>query len=257
MLIGLVTYLLGRPTYPPEPLERRKANPNHRDGLDTNGWFAIAVLVLLVPVLAVASVGNQEIFIGYLIWGEKAFNLSFLGLRMAVTDLVALDAIVSTVTMALVILFWRWWAKRWTEPSELTKIILGVSISALGPLALAGAAAQFAATGHRASLGWAIAFHLVNDIGFANVFPVGLALYTRASPKGYAGIMVPVYYLSLFAGNIFVGWLAGQLEKMPATSFWLLHAALIGGSAIVLLIIRMAFGRTVAPAYEEPVPAAA
>jgi hypothetical protein len=37
-----------------------------------------------------------------------------------------------------------------------------------------------------------------------SVFPVGLALYARASPKGYAGIMVPLYYLNLFAGNLLV-----------------------------------------------------
>jgi POT family proton-dependent oligopeptide transporter len=122
----------------------------------------------------------------------------------------------------------------------------------LGPLALAGAAAQFAATGHPVTLGWAIAFHLLNDFGFANVFPVGLALYTRASPKGYAGIMVPIYYLSLFAGNILVGWLAGHLDKMAPTAFWLMHAGLIGGAAIVLLAIRVAFGRMLAPAYDEP-----
>lgn len=257
MLIGLMIYLAGRPTYPPEPLERRKANPAARDMLSSKGWLAIAVLVLLVPVLAVASIGNQEIFIGYLIWGEPTFNLSFLGFPLQVTDLVSLDAIVSTVTMVLVIMFWRWWATRWTEPNELTKIILGVALSALGPLALAGAAAQFAATGHRVSLGWAVAFHLLNDFGFANVFPVGLALYTRASPKGYAGIMVPIYYLSLFAAGILVGRLAGNLDKMPATSFWLLHAALIGGSAVVLLVIRFAFGRILSPAYDEPAAVAA
>jgi POT family proton-dependent oligopeptide transporter len=58
---------------------------------------------------------------------------------------------------------------------------------------LAQASPLRAAGGYRASLAWAIAFHLLNDCGFANVFPVGLALYTRASPKGYAGIMVPLY----------------------------------------------------------------
>jgi len=256
MLIGLMIYLSGRPTYPAEPLERRKANPAARDTLSAKGWLTIAVLVLLVPVLAVASIGNQEIFIGYLIWGEPTFKFSFLGFPFAVTDLVSLDAIVSTITMVLVILFWRWWARRWVEPSELTKIILGVALSALGPLALAGAAAQFAATGLRVSLGWAIAFHLLNDFGFANVFPVGLALYTRASPKGYAGIMVPIYYLSLFAGNIFVGWLAGHLGKWDSTYFWLMHTALIAGAAVVLLAIRLAFGRMLAPAYDEPVAVA-
>ena len=178
--------------------------------------------------------------------------MMFLGFHMPVELLVSLDSIVSTVTMVLSILFWRWWATRWREPDELAKIIIGVMISAAGPLALAGAAAQFAVTGHRVSLGWAVAFHILNDIGFANVFPVGLALYTRASPKGYAGIMVPIYYLSLFLCGLGIGWLGGQLEHMSGTSFWLMHAGLIAGAGIVLLAIRLTFGRSLTPSYEEP-----
>ena len=39
--------------------------------------------------------------------------------------------------------------------------------------------------------------------------------------------MIGVYYLHLFVGNAFVGWLAGLLETMPGTQFWGLHAALV------------------------------
>ena len=248
MLTGLTIYLLGRPTYPPEPLTQKKARTPVRNPLTDRDWTSITVLILLVPVLAVAAIGNQQIQIGYLVWGEKAFNLTFFGFTMPVQSLVSLDSIISTVTMLLVILFWRWWSTRWTEPNELTKIIIGVALSALGPLALA-AAAVTAVNGHHASLGWAIAFHLLNDFGFANVFPVGLALYSRASPKGYAGIMIPIYYLSLFAANVLTGWIAGHLEVMKPTSFWLLHTALIGGAAVVLLFARAVAGHTLAPDY--------
>ncbi|HKD20732.1 MAG TPA: hypothetical protein VKB71_01905, partial [Rhizomicrobium sp.] len=99
--------------------------------------------------------------------------------------------------------------------------------------------------------------HVLNDIGFANVFPVGLALYTRASPKGYAGIMVPIYYLSLFACGVMIGSLGARLEHMSGTAFWLMHAGLIAGAGLALLVIRLTFGRSLTPSYEEPVPAAA
>jgi POT family proton-dependent oligopeptide transporter len=251
MLIGLTIYLFGRPTFPPEPLKLRKANPEARRPLGRRDIISIAVLAAIIPVLAVASIGNQQIFNSYLTWGEKAFNLTFLGFSLPVTYLVSLDSVVSTVTMVLVILFWRWWARRWTEPNELTKMIIGIAISALGPLALAAAAASFAATGHRVSLGWAIAFHLLNDFGFANVFPVGLALYSRASPKGYAGIMIPLYYLNLTIASFLIGGLGTLLDRMPAASFWLLHAGLIAASAAILLVVRAVAGHTLAPAYKH------
>jgi POT family proton-dependent oligopeptide transporter len=257
MLIGLCIYLLGRPTFPPEPIAQAKSDVKARPPLDSKGRFNILVLVLLVPVLAVSAVGNQQIFNAYLVWAQPVFNLTFLGFAMPVTWLVSVDSVVSTVTMIASILFWRWWATRWREPDELLKIILGVTISASGPLALAAGAAAFAATGHRVSLGYAIAFHVLNDIGFANVFPVGLALYTRASPKGYAGIMVPIYYLSLFLCGLTIGSLGAQLEHMSGTAFWLMHAGLIAGAGVVLLAIRLTFGRSLTPSYEEPPHAAA
>jgi POT family proton-dependent oligopeptide transporter len=251
MLIGLTIYLMGRPTFPPEPLAQKKANAPARRPLTCKEWTSVTVLILLIPVLAVAAIGNQQIQNGYLIWGERTFNLTFLGFTMPVESLVSLDSIISTVTMVLVIAFWRWWATRWTEPDELAKITIGVALSALGPLALAAAAAVSASTGHRVSLGWGVAFHLLNDFGFANVFPVGLALYSRAAPKGYVGIMIPLYYVNLFAANVLTGWIAGHLDEVKPTSFWLLHTALIGGAAVVLLFARVVAGHTLAPAYDH------
>ena len=56
-------------------------------------------------------------------------------------------------------------------------------ISATAPLLLAALSAREAATGHRIGLAWALVFHFLNEIGIANVIPVGLALFTRVSPR--------------------------------------------------------------------------
>ena len=93
-----------------------------------------------------------------------------------------------------------------------------------------------------------MAFELLNDFGFANFFPVGLALFSRAAPKALGGMIIGVFYLHLFIGNLLVGWLGGLLERMPATNFWLMHAGLIAAAALVLLVLRGAMGRVLAPA---------
>ncbi len=93
------------------------------------------------------------------------------------------------------------------------------------------------------AFGWLLAFHLLNDLGFANVLPVGLALYARSAPKAMAGFIVGIYYLHLWAGNTIVGKLGGLLEKMPAAQFWLLHAGLVGSAGVVFFVVRLLFGR--------------
>jgi POT family proton-dependent oligopeptide transporter len=153
--------------------------------------------------------------------------------------------------MIFVIWFWRWWGKRWTEPEEITKILIGTAISAFAPLVLAAAAWRVSQTGQPASIYWAFAFHIVNDLGFSMVLPVGLALYSRAAPKGLGGTMIAVYYLHLFAGNLLVGYLGGLLSTMSGVNFWALHAGIMAAGTVLLLIVRFAFGHILAPAYGE------
>ena len=56
--------------------------------------------------------------------------------------------------------------------------------------------------------------------------------------------MVGIYYLQLFAANLLVGNVLGtRLETMPATSFWLMHAALVGGACVVFIVVKALFGK--------------
>jgi len=246
MVLGLAIYLAGRRTFPPEPL-RKKGDHVERPPLTRRDWRAVILLVALLPVLALSIIGNQQIFDAYLVWGQKAFQTKFFGFDMPITWLVSLDAFVSAVTMVGVIAFWRWYGKRRKEPDEITKIVIGVSISALGPLVLAGCAAVAKSTGHPVPVYWALGFHILNDIGFANVLPVGLALYSRAAPKGLGGIMIAVYYVHLFIGNLLTGYLGGLLGTMSDATFWLMHVGLMAISAVILVFVRIAFAHVVAP----------
>lgn len=248
MVIGLATYLTGRYALPPEPV-RSEGKAEKRPPLTGKDGRVILILVALLPVLALSLVSNQDIFNAYLIWAEKNFRLVFFGETMPITWMLSVDAFVSTGLMAFVIWFWRWWSKRWTEPDEITKIVIGTAISAFAPMVLAAAAWTVAQTGEPVSIGWAFAFHIVNDLGFSMVLPVGLALYSRAAPKGLGGTMIAIYYLHLFIGNMLIGYIGGLLSTMNAVSFWLLHAAIMAVSVALLLAVRSAFGHVLAPAY--------
>jgi POT family proton-dependent oligopeptide transporter len=245
MLISLAIYLSGRKWLASQQ-EAASARSAARPGLSRDDRIAVMVLILLLPILAIGAVGNQQIFNAYLLWVPSHIDLVFFGRTVPTTWLITLDSVVSISALFSAVAFWRLWARHFTEPSEVVKIIIGLGISSSALLALA-AAASISAGGHRASIGWVLAFEVLNSIGFSNVFPVGLALYARASPKAIAGTMIGVYYLHLFMGNNLVGWLGGLLEHMPGTQFWLLHAALVGGAAFLMLVAWRLFGHLLAP----------
>jgi proton-dependent oligopeptide transporter, POT family len=243
MLISLCVYLAGRKWLPPDNARRLAAA---KKSLTREEIRRLTVLLLLLPVLAVGAVGNMEIFNAYLLWVPANVDLTFFGHTMPTTWLVTIDAAASLSSLAGAVAFWRLWSRRHAEPNEIVKITLGIGIAAVGLLALVGAALS-ASGGHKASPVWILVFELLNNIGFANMFPVGLALYARASPARFAGTMMGVYYVQLFLANTLVGWLGGLVERLPGPQFWLLHAALEGCAALLLAATAGVFGRLLAP----------
>jgi proton-dependent oligopeptide transporter, POT family len=247
MVIGLFVYLAGRRWLPPEapPARRERAGIPAEPTPEMSGAdkARLALLIALIPVLMLSVVGNQQFNNAYPLWSQKYMDLVLFGWQVPVTWLQAVDAGVSTATMVASIAFWRWWATRRREPDELTKMALGSLIAAGGP-ALTIIAAGMVETSHeKVSFAWTLGYTILNDIGFANVLPVGLALYSRVAPRRLEGLMLGAYYLHLFLGNTFVGWLAGFLETMPGPAFWGLHAALVAIAGVLLFASRFFFGR--------------
>ena len=247
MALGLTAYLVGLKTLPPEPPRLRRTHNAPRQRLTARERNSLLLLACLLPVLAMAALGNQEIFNGYMIWAKQYYQLRFFGHTMPVAFLISMDAIISSITMAGVLLFWRWYEKRRGNLAEIVKVAIGAGISALAPFILAAASFLANQGHHKVGLGWGIAFHTVNDIGFANIYSIGLSLYSRVAPPRLAATVVNGFVLHIFLANLFVGYLAGLLETMAAPEFWLLHAGLIAAAALILFACARLFHPLLAP----------
>ena len=251
MLISIAIYLAGRKHLPPDPPLRAKAKAD-RPAMTRKEWGKVILLLAMLPFLAASIVGNNQIFNAYLVWAERSADLHLFGIPILTTWMVSVDAIVSVSCLVGMVVFWRVWAKRFKEPDELGKIVIGCFIGGAGVACLAIGSTIAQAAGGKVGFGWLLLFHLLNDIGFANVLPVGLALYARSAPRPIAGTVIGFYYWHLFAGNTAVGWLGGFLEKMPAAQFWLMHAAIVCGAGVAFIFVRLIFGRILAGGAVEP-----
>ena len=248
MLIGLITYLAGRKWLPPEPERKTAREKLEQPALTRAEWGRLALLVGIIPILMLTILGNQQISTGFPLWSDKHMDLVMFGWRIPTTWLQVVDAVVSLVTMLMSIAFWKWWSKSHREPDELIKMAIGTLIAAGGPGLMAIAGGIVDSTHQRVGFGWTLAYTIANDIGFANILPVGLALYSRVAPKQIVGLVIGIYYLHLSIGNTYVGWLAGLMEKMPSAQFWGLHAVLVAIGGGLLLVVHMVFWRFLSPA---------
>src|SRR2546430_2110427 len=251
MVFGLIIYLSGRKHLPPDsPVVEEKHGSTDapaKTKLTRREKMGIVALLVLLPFLTIAIIPNQQIFNAYLVWAQDHANLVFFGQKMPTTWLITLDSIISVSFLFIAVIFWRLWSKKFREPSEIGKIAIGSIIAVTGMLSLMIGAAISARTGEKVSIGWLIAFHVLNSAGFANVFPVSLALYARVAPAALSATIIGIYYLAFFAGNNLVGWIAGIPAKMPAGRFWLLHRALSGIAGVIFLLAGKLFGHLLAP----------
>jgi POT family proton-dependent oligopeptide transporter len=238
MLIGLSIYIAGQKYLPKEDFIRSNSSAraprpplSHRERLMT------VVLILLIPVLAIAIVPNNQIFNAYVVWGDQQFDLVFFGKKLPTTWLITLDSITSVAFLAGVAAFYRWYGKHRREPDEITKLTIGSVFSVLGMLCLFMAAVSKPAGG-KIGLMWPVAFHLSNSIAFAHILPVSLAFFARLAPATINSTVMGLYYLAFFAANTMVGWVGGLYEKWPTPRFWLLHAGFAIVSGLVFALFK-------------------
>jgi POT family proton-dependent oligopeptide transporter len=197
---------------------------------------------------------NQQIFNAYLVWGDRQFDLTFMGTRLPTSWLITLDAATSVTFLAGVALFYNWYGKRFREPDEVIKLVLGSAFSVAGQLCLFMAAST-TAPGEKIGLFWPVMFHLLNSIGFAHMLPVSLALFAKLAPKALNATVIGLYYLAFFAANALVGWVGSWFEQMPTPSFWLMHAGFAATAGAVFLLFKLFPAKRLIQAEPAPLPA--
>lgn len=204
----------------------------------------LALFIVWVP-LAATWVSQTQVWNAYNLWARDHVLLNLYGLEVQVPWLQAFSGIVPIVVLPLLVVLWRFQARRGSEPDALGKLALGALFTALGTLWLALAPLG---EGDRAPLVWALIFHVLMGVGWLYTTPIAITLYAGKSPVSYRGTMLGVANLTVFAGSILGGWLGGLYETISPRDFWLLHTAVAAAGAIFLVLfspaLRRLFDRT-------------
>lgn len=242
MVAGLILYIYAKPWLPAESrAERAEKAATPKERLTRDDWTRIVALLILVPVLAVALLTNQEIFNAYLVWADEHFQLTFFGTTLPTSYMITIDAAASFGMLVAVAAFYVWYGKRFKEPDELGKMIIGSFFTIAGGLCLVMAAATQG--DGKIGLFWPLMFHLFNSIGFAHILPVSLALFTKVAPRALNATVVGIYYLAFFGANKIVGEVGGWYSSMPTTSFWLFHVATAVVGLVAFVLFKLLLGK--------------
>lgn len=242
MLIGLVIYLAGSREV---PRERSREAAGVRAPLTADERRRLLYLAALLPITTSFWIAQSQVWNVYNLWARDHVNLTLGSFTMPVPWLQAIDGLAPLLTMPPLVWFWRWQARRGGEPDQLRKIGLGCLIFAAGTAWLALGDVVYAGT--RVPLLWAIAFHLLSNVGWLYFAPIVVAVFAHSAPPAVRGTMLGVNLLATFFGSLISGRLGGLYESWSPQAFWLLHTAIVAAGGIAVLILGGVFRRGLEP----------
>src|SRR4029078_6486995 len=117
MVLCLFLYLSGSGHLAPAEQKAPSEDPALGEPLSRDDWVCVVYLIILIPVLAVSLLTNQQIFNGYLTWGDQQFDLTLLNNKSS--WLITVDAAVSFTMLVAVAAFWKWYGTFRREPDEI------------------------------------------------------------------------------------------------------------------------------------------
>jgi proton-dependent oligopeptide transporter, POT family len=227
MLFGLASYLVALRALPQDRAARLKTHKEEKKPLTAEDWKATFALIFLffpgclfwaayeqqgntIAVFA-QNLTDRRLIPGIIDWQIpytwfQSFNPGFI---MLFTP--------------LVIGFWAWQAKRKKEPSVLTKMALGNLMMGASYLVMI-AAVHFTSAHGQVSWLWLLAFFAVITMGELYFSPIGLALTARVAPPQILSMMMGVWLMTSFVGNLLQGFIGKYFSVLSKEEFFLLCA---------------------------------
>lgn len=243
MLIGLVWYLAGSRDLPPEP-ERGIAVV--REPLTSAQRRNIVAVLTLWPISVAFWTAQAQIWNVYNIWVRDHVDMHAGSFEVPIPWLQSLDGLAPAFYGPLVIVLWRWQARRGTEPDLFVKSAIGCLIFAAATLLLASGPV-FGGSSGRAPLWLPVLFHLVSNFGAVFYAPVVQAFYAARAPDRWRGTLLGVNALAVSAASLISGLMGGWYEAMSPSLFWTINAAIVGGAGLLVLAFYGPVRRWIGP----------
>ena len=254
MVAALLVYLAGLRHMPPD-MVRARAIGAPREKVSAlargQGWVLLALGALLLAELLNVGTYNQAFNI-FPVWAKEHVQLDVAGFQVPVTWFSTLDGFFTILGTAVAVQLWSALARRNREPGDITRVTVGLGLTAAGFLILALASA--AAGAGKVPIIAGVGFFLFVDFALAWTDVVIMSLISRAAPPGLNTTLMGVFYLSYAGGNFIVGGLGTLYERMTPAAFWMTHAALAAAGVAYLVVLGRWLRGVLAPAARPETP---
>ncbi len=229
MSTGLVVQAFGQRFLAPDTLQKRNAaaaaaaaekekgaeakDKDEHPPFSKNEWSRIWALIILCALNIVFWAVYEQQGNTMQTWADEQTNWPVIfGFQVPATWFQSANPFFIFVLAPFLDRFWSWQNKRGKEPSSVAKMAIGCIILGLSFIIMI-AGTQFVGAGVKGSWLWPVSCVLALTIGELYLSPVGLSLVTKVSPIRIVSMMMGMWFLSSFFGNL----LSGQIGRLYTT----------------------------------------
>jgi POT family proton-dependent oligopeptide transporter len=225
MCTGLVVQVFGQKYLAPDTLQRRAsagpavaAAPVKQPLTQDERGRVIALIILCALNIVFWAVYEQQ---GNTMqtWADEQTNWpNVLGFQVPATWFQSANPFFIFAFAPFFDMFWRWQNKKGAEPSSVAKMAIGCIILGLSFIVMIIGAKIVGAD--KGSWFWPVFCTMLLTIGELYLSPIGLSLVTKVSPVRIVSMMMGMWFLSSFFGNILSGYIGRLYTSMPKEGFF-------------------------------------
>jgi POT family proton-dependent oligopeptide transporter len=232
MLAGLAIYTLGAKWLPPERPRVKDLAPAERMPFPAMKQRILALVGVAVCVMIFRGAYEQS---GNTIalWADVGLDRHAGDFVIPMTWFQSLNPLLVIFLTPLLVLLWTNQAGRGREPAPAKKMAMGAFGVSLAFLLLALVDANARGSAHWV---WLAAFFVLFTAGELFILPIGLSLFARLAPAGYAATSIAAWYFASFGGNLLAGALGTLWSAMAHASFF---GVMAGVAALAGLLLRL------------------
>ncbi len=250
MTLGLIQYVLGRnrlrpfmervPARAPAPGTDAAASSASSSsgfwGFSAVEWKRVAAMAVFFVFASIFWGAFEQAGSTLNLFADRYTRLSLLGFSFPASWF---QSVPPTFVIVLAPTFaWLWVRLGPRAPSSPAKFALALVFVGLSFLLLVPAAtAAQSAEGVRVSPLWLVGVYFLQELGEVSLYPVGLSLTTKLAPARIVGLLMGVWLLSISAGDLIAGWIAGLFKSYPLPQLFGAVAVTAVGAAVLLALL--------------------
>ncbi len=251
MCIALVVQAIGKKTLAPDTLQKRGSGSSdtQKQPLSQGEWKRVWALVILCALNIIFWAVYEQQGNTMQTWAdEKTVWPSW----ASSTWFQSVNAFFIFSLAPFFDRFWAWQNERGKEPSSVAKMAIGCFILGASYIVMVVGATVIGAG--KGSLFWPIFCTFLLTVGELYLSPIGLSLVTKVAPVRIVSLMMGMWFLSSFFGNILSGYIGQLYTTMSAQMFFIILMALgmAAGIAIWLFNKPLKNAMASAPSTDSP-----